>query len=58
MKKTDYMICCGKSGKYGTNVYRSVVTDGERYFIKWNGKIIDVTEDIRNHNYISKYLIK
>ena len=45
MKKTEYAVCCGTKGRYGTPVYRVVFTDGNRLFVKWNGKLIDVTND-------------
>lgn len=43
MKKTDYVILCGTQNGYP--VYRTVMQDGDRYFIRWKGKIIDVTND-------------
>lgn len=43
MKRTEFEICCGKKGGY--DVYRTVMTDGEKYFVKWSGKLIDVTND-------------
>ena len=43
MRRTEWEICCGKKGGY--DVYRVVLTDGERYFVKWNGTLVDVTED-------------
>ena len=52
MKRTDYKVCCGTKAGYA--VYRAVITDGERYFVKWNGKHIDVSKDIRLRNYIRK----
>ena len=58
MKRTDMMVACGQEGKYGTTVYRCVITDGERYFVRWNGKLVDVTEDIKNRNYTRKWLVR
>lgn len=52
MKRTNYKICCGLSSGYP--VYRSVVTDGVNYYVKWHGRIIDVTEDIKNGEYSYK----
>lgn len=43
MKKTEFKICCGKESGY--DVYRVVWTDGERFFVKWKNKLIDVTDD-------------
>lgn len=43
MNKTDYKLCVGK--KSGYDVYRAVVTDGNRFFVKYNGELLDVTED-------------
>jgi len=43
MKRTDYVILCGTQNGYP--VYRTVMKDGDRYFIRWNGKILDVTND-------------
>lgn len=49
MKRTGYKVCCGK--KNGYDVYRSVMTDGNRYFVKWGGKLVDVTNDKQNFTY-------
>lgn len=43
MKRTEYEICCGK--KNGYDVYRTVLTNGTNFFIKWNKELIDVTKD-------------
>lgn len=52
MKKTNYKVCVGKQNGY--DIYRIVLTDGNRFFVKWNNKIIDVTQDIKEHRYIYK----
>lgn len=59
MKRTDYMILCGTSGKYGTAVYRTAMKDEDgKYYVKWNGKLVDVTKDIENRNYTPKWMLK
>lgn len=50
MKQTDYKLCCGK--KNGYDEYRVVLEKDGRYFVKWNNKIIDVTENKKD--FISK----
>lgn len=54
MKKTDYKVCVGTSGKYGYPVYRSVVTDGTDYYVKWQGKMVNVNKEIEKRQYIRK----
>lgn len=43
MKKTEYKLCCGKQNGY--DVYRIVFEKDGRYFVKWNNKVIDVTDN-------------
>lgn len=49
MKRTNYKLCCGK--KNGYDVYRSVYEKDGKFFVKWNGTIIDVTEDRSSFTY-------
>lgn len=49
MKRTEWKVCCGKENLI--DVYRRVLTNGSRYFVKWHGKIIDVTEDKASFHY-------
>lgn len=43
MRKTGYVICVGK--KNGYDEYRTVMTDGKRYYVNYKKKLIDVTDD-------------
>ena len=52
MKRTEYIICCGKKNCY--DVYRTILTDGERFFVKWNGELVDVTERVKNREHTRK----
>ncbi len=49
MRKTDKMVCVGK--KSGYDVWRVVFEQNNRYYVKWNKQIIDVTKDIEENNY-------
>lgn len=53
MKRTDMLVLCGERAN-GTLIYRTVVTDGKRYFVRWNGKLVDVTKKIENRDYLRK----
>lgn len=46
MTRTEYEVCCGK--KNGYDVYRSVLTDGKRFYARWNNQLVDVTDDSRS----------
>ena len=48
MKRTDYLCCVGK--KNGYDEYRTIVTDGERFFVNYKKQLIDVTEEVKAHN--------
>ena len=43
MKRTEYEVCVGK--KNGYDVYRTVLTDGKRFYVRWNKELINVTDD-------------
>lgn len=49
MTRTRYKLCCGKRNGY--DVYRTVMKQGDRYFIKWNQKFVDVTADKMKFTY-------
>ena len=49
MTRTQYKLCCGKINGY--DVYRVVMKRGDRYFVKWNHKVVDVTADKEKFTY-------
>ena len=52
MKRTDKnVLVCMTSTR---PIYRRVFTDGEHFYVKWNGKQINVDKDIKDHNYITE----
>lgn len=55
MKRTDYKVAVAQTSRY--TVWRSVFQDGCKYYIKWNGRQIDVTEDIDNGHYAPSWAI-
>ena len=46
MKRTQFKTCVGKQNGY--DVYRTVLTDGKKLYVRWNKKLIDVTDDQRS----------
>ncbi len=58
MKRTGMYVCCGKQGKYGTDIYRSVVTDGKDYFVKWKGNLVKVNDDLESGNYFYRWEVR
>ena len=57
MKRTDFLILCGQEGKYGMPIYRTAMMDEDgRYWVRWQGKVIEVTDDIKSHKYLNKKL--
>ncbi len=53
MKRTDMEVLCGEMCNQNL-IYRTVVTDGKKYFVRWNGKLVDVTKKIENRDYLRK----
>ena len=49
MTKTNMKTCVGK--KNGYDIYRTIYTIDNHYYVKWNNEIINVDEDVKNHNY-------
>lgn len=54
MKKTEYKVYCGRKGRYGDSDYRTVFSDGERFFVRIRGNLYDVTEDIEQGRFERK----
>jgi len=55
MKRTNMLVACGK--KNGYTVYRVAMKDSvqdDKFFVKWNGNLVDVTDDIKARNYTIK----
>lgn len=46
MKRTQFKTCVGKQNGY--DVYRTVLTDGKKFYVRWNKKLVDVTDDQRS----------
>ena len=49
MKKTNYKLCVGKQNGY--DVYRVVYENDNKFFVKWNNQLIDVTNDEKYFTY-------
>ena len=54
MKRTDMLLCVGK--KNGYDVWRTVYTTGDHYFVRWNGSLMNVDDDIKNHYTAAKQI--
>lgn len=46
MKRTQFKTCVGKQNGY--DVYRTVLTDWKKFYVRWNKKLVDVTDDQRS----------
>ena len=53
MKKTQYSMLVGTSGRYGQNsLHRRVYTDGEHLYIKKDNKLVNVDEQFKNKSHL------
>lgn len=56
MKRTGYAVAVEQHSTYIE--YRMVFTDGTHYYIKRNGKLINVDEDIKSGHYLESWQVK
>ena len=49
MKRTNMEVCCGTRNGYC--VYRTVFQDGDHFYVKWNGNLVNVDKDIEERSY-------
>jgi hypothetical protein len=50
LERTDYKIVAGTDAQMYP-IYRVVMTDGERHYIKWHNQVVDVTDRKREFQY-------
>lgn len=57
MTRTNYLLMVGAT-KGGHPIFRAIMQDGDRYFVKYNNQIMDATEDFKTRKNVIKNIPK